>query len=421
MIGSKTVTSLKNINLLAYALAIDLSLQVVVCLTCHHPILTTLIESHVREHYPRIPIPQDLQSLISERVSLSPTAEYPNEVIDPVYGIPILECAQVFCDSCKRGYKDHESFKRHLSTWNCPENGSSHLGYGQLIPGIQRRIIEVDISKLVPIEEQDSDHLNWFTQAIAPARNYAKITIESSPTMSNLSAFFHSDGWLNLIQGYTPEQLHEARRIHTEDEAFGETLRALAQRYLAEIQPTIQENINFGLLKDIGSTTADKKFSFRRLKPDSVVKYSLALFRLVFNCHRFYVTKDWNTDFNYPTIDDSQLSTLNALDSAMKEGKKEDELLACFHAVCLKLFLHEKHQYECSRESSNFFSPVISFLVLHCVTETGATPMCSAISNVVASVMYAIRACIFREVLSVASNEHISTNEYVFFQVYIYQ
>ena len=128
--------------------------------------------------------------------------------------------------------------------------------------------------------------------------------------------------------------------------------------------------------------------------------YSLALHRLIFNCLRFYVREEWTSLYRYSNLDSSQIQWLHQLESAFDQGKTEKEIDKVYHQACYTIFAYEKHAYTASYESgTNFFSPVICFFVLHCITETGSTPFSSAISNIVAAIMYSIWACIFREIL----------------------
>ena len=119
--------------------------------------------------------------------------------------------------------------------------------------------------------------------------------------------------------------------------------------------------------------------------------YSLALHRLIFNCLRFYVREEWTSLYRYSNLDSSQIQWLHQLESALDQGKTEKEIDKVYHQACYTPFAHEKHAYASSYESgSNFFPLVICFLVLHCITETGSTPFSSAISNIVAAIMYSI-------------------------------
>jgi hypothetical protein len=127
------------------------------------------------------------------------------------------------------------------------------MGYGQLISGVNRRIIEVKIDALIKKEDVNLDHVSWFRQGITPSRDYSKIAVLVPENHSNLSSFFHRDGWLEHVKGYLPQDLFEARRVHRDDEKHGEGLRKAARRYIANIQDKIQENMAFGLMKDVGS------------------------------------------------------------------------------------------------------------------------------------------------------------------------
>lgn len=159
---------------------------------------------------------------------------------------------------------------------------------------------------------------------------------------------------------------------------------------------------------------SDKKFSFRVLRADSVITYSERLHCLVFNCIRFYVREGWSSEYRYPDIDDSQIQALRVLEQSLDDESSLEDIDSAFHKVCLALLAHEKDDFDTSRLlDSNFFSPVICFLVVHCITETGGTPNSSGISNVVAPIMYAIRTAIFKVILERKKKEKISPHRSV--------
>ena len=167
------------------------------------------------------------------------------------------------------------------------------------------------------------------------------------------------------------------------------------------------------MCNDLSVISSDKKFAFRRLRVSSVETYSNHLHCLVFNALRFYCRTGWTTKYRYPDLDPSQLACLQNLSDALDQPM-EAEIDDLFHQVCYILFAHQKHQYPASRALNNFFSPVICFLVLHCLKENGGTPDTSGISNVVAPIMYSIRACVLKKVLAIRTLKGISAHEYVF-------
>ena len=166
---------------------------------------------------------------------------------------------------------------------------------------------------------------------------------------------------------------------------------------------------------------SDKKFRFRRLRVSSIESYSNRLHCLIFNSLRFYCFPGWTSEYKYPDLHHSQIKTLQLLYQGLEEDADQKTIDALFHDVCFCLLAHRKSQYDVSLRLSNFFSPAICFLVLHCVTESGATPNTSGISNAVAPIMYAIRACIFRVVRKRVEAEGISIHEYVFMPVSMIQ
>ena len=375
-------------------------LKAVICLTCRLPVVPpSKIPQHIHKHVPQFQVGDKLVDLLLKTFSLGESVSYPAIPIDPVFGITILEDPQYFCDGCNRGYQNTKNLQTHRERSQTCIKASHHMGYGQIIPGLHRRIIEVRLENLKPAKPIVYDYDGWIHQGITPERDYSKFTIAASENSSNLSAFFYNEGWLGHVQGHIPSELFEARRPHTGEDSYGDQYRAAAQRYLSDIQSSIQDNVVFGVLRDIGSVHEDKKFSFRCLRSSSISTYSLVLHRAIFSFVRFYVRSDWPTKYIYPLINTIQFHALKQLDLAFTEEKTLKEIDSLYHEACFLLFAHEKHQYSTSHRSTNLFSPVICFIILHCVGEKGNTAHSTTISNVVAPIMYSIRACIFRKVL----------------------
>jgi len=164
--------------------------------------------------------------------------------------------------------------------------------------------------------------------------------------------------------------------------------------------------------------------AFSKIKPSSVEDYSLVLHRLVFNCLRYY-GGSWTSSFQYPAIDDTQQSAIDALRKAVDDKlaaeticrvQEEYEAVQAeylptlddlFHKLCFKLFAHAKHDYEASIQADKFFSPVISFIILHCVDAKGGVKRSGDITSITAAIMYCIRTCITFKVLETAKEKRI--------------
>jgi transposase-like protein len=235
-------------------LVVQTVLKVVICLLCHQPILPPSgIPEHVNRHIHELRPSQNIADTLIERFSLGDVVCYPSQPIDPVFGIPLLEDPHYFCDECHFGFHRLTGVQTHQASDRC--NGQSyHQGYGQLIPGSNRHIIEINIDTLKKKDDIQLDHTGWFRQGITPTRDYSKIPVPVPENRSNLSSFFNRDGWLDHVKDYTPQDLFEARRMHQDDEKHGEDLRKAALRYISGIQDKIQANVVFGLMKNIGST-----------------------------------------------------------------------------------------------------------------------------------------------------------------------
>jgi len=234
-------------------LAIHTVLKVAICLSCHQPVLPpSNIPRHVHGHIHELRPNQSIADTLIEQYSLGDSICYPSKPIYPVFGIPLLEDPHYFCDECHSGYHRLTGIQTHQASGRC--NGKAYqLGYGQLIVGSHRRIIQVEVDNLKKNDDVDINHARWFRQGITPSRDYSKIPVPIPENRSNLSSFFYRDGWLEQVKGYTPEDLYEAHRLHGDNEKHGQALRKAAHRYIESIQDKIQANVVFGLLKDIGS------------------------------------------------------------------------------------------------------------------------------------------------------------------------
>ena len=234
-------------------LVVHTALKAVICLSCHQPILPpSKIPEHVHGHIREILPSQTVTDTLIERFSLGDNICYPSSPIYPIFGIPLLEEPHYFCNECQCGFHRLTGIQTQQASDRCTGQ-SYHKGYGQIILGINRRIIQVKIEDLKKKKDVNLDYAKWFRQGMTPTRDYSKIPVPVPENRSNLSSFFYRDGWLEQVKGYTPQDLYEARRLHEDSDKNGQVLRKAAQRYIESVQDKIQANVVFGLLKDIGS------------------------------------------------------------------------------------------------------------------------------------------------------------------------
>ena len=227
-------------------------MEAIICIQCHHPVLPpTGLPQHVHSHISALVVPFILVDTIIEKFQLDETIRYPTKIIPPIYGIPVLEEPHYFCQPCNRGYQSLENLRSHQSRNQCTGYA---LGYGQLIPGLHRRIIQVQLDGLLKKQDLNVDYHSLFRQGTSSRPDYSKTLIPIAENESNLSAFFRQDGWLTHVQGNTPVDLYEARRNHEKEDTLGDAIRQASRRYLVQIQTQIEQNINYGLLKNIATT-----------------------------------------------------------------------------------------------------------------------------------------------------------------------
>ncbi|KAF8163603.1 hypothetical protein B0H34DRAFT_837404 [Crassisporium funariophilum] len=344
--------------------------QAVICLQCQQPILPQDIPTHIQGHLKYIVIPSGLTNTLIDQFQLSNTYNYPSKVCNPIYGIPLIENPVYFCLYCNMGYNKESSLHTHMSQ-RCKKSKvrgtKTHRGHGQLIPGQAWRIIKVLTINLLKKTDNSANFIKRFTDSVSVARNFSQLPIFAPEDNMNLKLFFAQDGWLGHIKGFTPADLAEARRTHKAADINGNLSEHL-------LTATIQDNINFGLWEAIGSvfpTATNSLHSFRTIQPASVEKYLLP----------------WMSAYWYPEIDSSQRKALGALWDALYDNQTVEDVDDLYHWACLALLTHQKHQYPTSQKASNFFLPVICFLVVHCIHKNLAMLNSSLIMNIIAPII----------------------------------
>lgn len=426
------------INLPSLGIVINTYLAAPVCLICRTVIVLSSLSLHVKQHVKHVKIPIEIVATLKETFSLTDDVTYPKIPIPAVYGLPVLPCIHIFCVYCNKGYTSRSQLESHQRN-NCPSTKASGpravSGYAQKIQnGKSKRFIQVTIDNLVLRSGTAVDYGHLFVRDLPPAHDYSKNPIQGPEDNMNLSSFYYKDGWLDHVAGFTPSDLQEARRNSETDEPAGDILRTLAQRFLQETQKDIANYNAFGLMRtlaDVGVSQYVQSFqliiiyvltqhfrdngrhSFGRIEPPSVTKYALVLHRLVFACYRHY-GGSWTSSYRYPDIDPTQQHAIDQLRTVIEQRLSQErqnsedqdaiperlfkELDDLYHNLCLKLFIHSRSQYAASSSLPKFFSPVISFVVIHCIHETGCDVKSSIITQLIAALMYSIRACILRQV-----------------------
>lgn len=115
--------------------------------------------------------------------------------------------------------------------------------------------------------------------------------------------------------------------------------------------------------------------------------------------------------YRYPLLHETQMIPFQLLKVALEEKKPMLDLVDHYQSACFSLFAHHQHKYETSRELDQFFSPVICFLVLSSVRESGGFQLHSVITQIIAHVMFSARATIFKEIKKKSLEDGISLHE----------
>ncbi|THH14399.1 hypothetical protein EUX98_g9617, partial [Antrodiella citrinella] len=384
---ANTATRLGDIDLLTYNLAINTTTRVAVCTKCKLIVRASNIRQHVTSDLPQFKIPAYLQAELIQTYDLREHVEIPEHA----------------------SLRSHQQASGHISHY---QSYAQYVGNRIYLP-VQAPQYP-DKNPLFSI-----DYENQYNQSIMIVRDYSKHAVAQAEDEMNMQSFFHDDGWLYPLTGLIPADIADARRTHLTGaehpiEVLGPQLLQLAEQYLGSIQAFITEHITFGLMSVLGQTTerSESVASFRRLDDSSIKKYANVLHRLIFNCMRFYIGggEEWTSPFKYPPLSPIQVDAMSSLRRALEEQLPTVARQEAFERCVYLLLCHEKTEYAETRMSPRFFSPVISFTILHSLDinkDTCATVKASKLTQIIAKLMYAVRA----SVLFAAVREHESRPE----------
>jgi hypothetical protein len=253
-----TVMEHCDYNLASYGIVINKLLCVAVCIECKKTVILSLLVSHIQTHLKFVDVPCGLADELGPFFKLSDTVVWPKIPINPVFPIAIQPEPFIFCNNCNKGYASVNSINSHQRLRKCsdgiPPSKACHNGYAQLIHiGKTRGYLEVIVDDLVKKTDKPIDHAALFMDNLGGIRDYANVPVRLPEDEMNLSSFYHRDGWLHHLQGYTAVDLSEAYRPSTSEDPGGHILRHLAYRYLKESQENIKTHSGFGLMRALGS------------------------------------------------------------------------------------------------------------------------------------------------------------------------
>ncbi|KDR76860.1 hypothetical protein GALMADRAFT_210699 [Galerina marginata CBS 339.88] len=253
--GEYDIVDHPRIKLSVYDLTVNNQLHCVSCIECKRVLELGTVKAHIRAHVKNVEIPEDIVDILMEEFGVVPCAEidYPPYPITPVFGIQIRQSPHYFCGVCHRGYTDSGTLRVHQSTrcYTAVNQRQFYVTYAQTLQnGRGMHYFPVDISKLTLRKNNQVDYVQIFQDTYPPPTNYSKLPITCLEDKQNLSQFVHREGWLNLLEGYTPEDIVDACRP-TVDEPWSGELRGAATRYLETVQILIRGAHTYGILKTL--------------------------------------------------------------------------------------------------------------------------------------------------------------------------
>ncbi|KAF8956790.1 hypothetical protein BDZ97DRAFT_1925160 [Flammula alnicola] len=410
-----TVVHHPAFNLPALAIVIDTRFRSVICMEHQRVTDYSGLRNHIQRHVKHIEFPEDLVTRLETEYNLVHPADiaYTNEPIEPVFGVPILPNPHHFCGDCGRGYMELETLRVHHATPDrCTDRiaaSPDRTGYGQaIVKGKFCRIFQVDVSKLRRIAHAPTPYSQIFIDNHPLPVDYSKNRIRGPEDDLNLSQFYYHEGWIQVVDSYSPAAIIEACRNSTEDDQYGQELKDASRRYLTSIQAVIRDHTTNGLPRTIAQLIPDQTSNnvFNAIGEAAINKYSLTLHRLIFNIIR-QLFGPWESLVKYPTLAPVQQEAFRELINCLQEKKPATAIDACFHQVCLAIFGHEKHVYETSRKLDKFFSPVNTYVVYRSVKPAGNFDKASNITQTIAHLTYSIRATYLKEIATIATTDSV--------------
>ncbi|KAJ7494196.1 hypothetical protein FB451DRAFT_1551352 [Mycena latifolia] len=396
--GADTIITHPDYDLQSYDLVINTLLHAVICLSCGHCLEPFHLESHVRAHTPYIPVPAGMSGALRREFSLRGlaklTAHIPRTFPAPIFGLALTNQRYKFCNQCGHGFGSASSLCSHQTARDrCPKPPgapSTHTeGHGQQFTnGAYNVIFQVDPTKL-PLKSESTapSPVDIFFATPRPCIDYSKVPFAPPPRDLDLNSFALREGWMRLIDGYTPEELSESCRLSTSEDGELHELRDLVVGYITSVQPEIEKHASFGLQKLLAHVGLnDSLAGFNTIIAASCDKYGSTLWRLVFNLLR-QIYDPYPPPFTYP-LTSLHRTALKKLVEGLRDEFVPDAMASLVHTVVQSLFSHKKNDNKLDK----FFSPVCCFLVLYSLKASGQFHLSSTITSIIMQLIYANRS-----------------------------
>ncbi|KAJ7084196.1 hypothetical protein C8R44DRAFT_894167 [Mycena epipterygia] len=224
------------------------------------------------------------------------------------------------------------------------------------------------------------------TAVPAHSANLTKIPLSLPERDQDLGCFAHREGWLELVEGLTPQNISDAVRLSNPDDGDLDELKKPVIQYIHDIQPELKKYASFGMQRLIAKVGDSESLAgFNRLQPSSCDNYGRTLWRLVFNLFR--QIRGELPEYHYP-LTSLQEKKLKDLDLCLKSGSSEELIDLNIHRTIHATFSHKKR----NNKEDKFFSCVNHFIVLFSFHESGELHPATTITSNIAHLMYSNRA-----------------------------
>lgn len=257
--SSRTIIYDKTHDLRTLGIAINTQLKVAICVECGRGLNPASITSHIKSHSSYSKPVETLTDDLQRQYGILPLQHilYPNERIQPVFGVAIRLNPLIFCGACHHGFSTDKALRSHQTDparCSAPrENRTSYTAYGQtLTRGQHKRYFPVDVSCLSRRSSDPFEYATAFASGLEPLPDYSKMPVYDIEDKQNLDSFLHSSMWLDVVKGLTPEQVVEAVRLPDhKTEPWGFKLQEAAHRALYNMQSLVSKTQGYGLAQDL--------------------------------------------------------------------------------------------------------------------------------------------------------------------------
>lgn len=108
---------------------------------------------------------------------------------------------------------------------------------------------------------------------------------------------------------------------------------------------------------------------------------------------------------------EEEKATENPEERSAVVERYRDQLDERYHTLCYKLFAHVRGEYAATKLLDKFFSAVNCFVVIQCIQGSGAVLKSSAMTQILAALMYSVRSSMLQEYAIIKQRDNLTQEQ----------